>query len=145
MRISKRLSIAIVGWMAMAGSVSMVSAAEKDVIDVFMRAKLQHSQKVLEGLTTEDFSVVAKHSQAMALLSQDQQWQVLQTPEYLQRSVEFRRAIEALTEAAKKENLDGATLAYVDVTMKCIECHKYLRRVRQARNLSPAKPESIRR
>lgn len=93
------------------------AAAEKEDIATFMRAKLQHSQRVLEGLTTENLSMVAKNSQAMSLLSQDQMWRVLQTPEYFQRSAEFRRAVDSLTEAAKKENLDGATLAYVDVTL----------------------------
>ena len=28
---------------------------------------------------------------------------------------------------AKAKNLDGATLAYVRLTMNCIECHKYVR------------------
>ena len=98
----------------------------------FMRQKLVHSQKILEGLTTDDLETVAKHSQELSLLSQAATWQVLQTPDYLQHSIEFRRAADALTEAAKKKNLDGAALAYVDVTMKCISCHKYVRGVRTA-------------
>jgi cytochrome c556 len=98
----------------------------------FMRAKLSHSQKVLEGLTTEDFDLIAKNSQAMSLLSQATNWQVLQTQDYLQQSQDFRRTADALTEAAGKKNLDGAALAYVELTMKCINCHKYVRRVRMA-------------
>jgi cytochrome c556 len=98
----------------------------------FMRAKLTHSQKVLEGLTTDDFDMIAKNAQAMSLLSQATNWQVLQTPEYLEQSREFRRAADAVTEAAKKKNLDGAALAYVEMTMKCINCHKYVRGVRMA-------------
>ncbi len=98
----------------------------------FMRAKLADSQKVLEGLTTEDFDLIAKNSQAMSLLSQATNWQVLQTQEYLQQSQDFRRTADALTEAARKKNLDGAALAYVELTMKCINCHKYVRRVRMA-------------
>ena len=98
----------------------------------FMRAKLADSQKVLEGLTTEDFDLIAKNSQAMSLLSQATNWQVLQTQEYLQQSQDFRRTADALTEEARKKNLDGAALAYVELTMKCINCHKYVRRVRMA-------------
>lgn len=98
----------------------------------FMRQKLVHSQKVLEGLTVDDLEMVAKHSQDLSLLSQAASWQVLQTPEYLDRSAEFRRAVDTLTEAAQKKNLDGAALAYVDVTMKCVSCHKYVRGVRIA-------------
>jgi cytochrome c556 len=66
------------------------------------------------------------------LLTQAESWQVLQTPEYNQQSLEFRRAVDKITVAARDEDLDAATLAYVDVTMKCISCHKYLRGVKFA-------------
>lgn len=109
----------------------------KENIEVFMRVKLSHSQKVLEGLTTEDYDKVAKSSQEMSLISQAAQWQVILTPEYTRRSGEFRREVDALTQAAKKKNLDGATLAYLRVTMSCISCHKYVRSVREARFEEP--------
>jgi hypothetical protein len=99
----------------------------------FMRAKLDHSQKLLEGLALEDFEAIAKNAQAMSLLSLAASWQVLQTPEYAQQSLEFRRTADALTEAARKKNLDGAALAYVELTMKCVNCHKYVRGVKLAR------------
>jgi hypothetical protein len=114
-------------WTAMA-----ITAPPVNNVRDFMRQKLVHSQKVLEGITTDDLQSVAKHSQELSLLSQAATWQVLQTPEYLQHSVEFRRAVDSLTEAAKKRNSDGAALAYLDVTMKCVTCHKYVRGVRIA-------------
>lgn len=129
----KPLVLLTLSVLMVAGWAGPAHTQRTDNVKEFMRAKLTHSQKVLEGLTTEDFEAVAKHSQEMSLLSQAASWQVLQTPEYMQRSTEFRRSTDALTEAAKNKNLDGATLAYVDVTMKCVECHKYVRRVRQAR------------
>ena len=115
--------------------VGLARTAPPQVNDVkdFMRAKLAHSQKVLEGLTLEDFDLIAKNSQEMNLLSKATNWQVLQTQEYLRQSQDFQHATEALTEAAKKKNLDGAALAYVEVTMKCINCHKYVRGVRAAK------------
>jgi cytochrome c556 len=119
----------LVAWVATAYTAQPVN----NVRD-FMRKKLVHSQKVLEGITTDDLALVAKHSQELSLLSQAATWQVLQTPEYLQHSNEFRRAADALTEAANKRNSDGAALAYLDVTMKCVTCHKYVRGVRIAAN-----------
>ncbi len=104
-----------------------------DMVDTFMRAKLVHSQIVVEGLTTEDFDMIAKGAQDMSLLSQDSQWQVLQTPEYIRRGAEFRRSADKLKREAQEEDLDGALLAYVDVTIKCVECHKYIRQVQNAR------------
>ena len=114
-------------------------AQETDKVAIFMKAKLDHSQKVLEGLTMEDFDKIAKHAQEMSLLSQASTWQVLQTPEYHDRSVEFRRSVDGLTEMARKKNLEGAALAYVDVTMKCVSCHKYVRKTRMVKVDAPKK------
>lgn len=93
----------------------------------FMRIKLMHSQKILEGLTTENFDLVTRHAQEMSLLSLESQWNVLRTEEYVNQSAEFRHAIERLVAAAKDKNLDAATLGYLDVTLKCIHCHRYVR------------------
>lgn len=95
----------------------------------FMRAKLLHSQKLVEGLTTENYEMIAKHAQSLSLLCEDEQWQVFRTSDYMARSKEFRRAADALTEAGRTKNLDAASLGYVDVTLKCVECHKYLRTI----------------
>lgn len=107
-------------------------AVEPNRVGDFMQLKLTHAQKVLEGLATEDFDAIAKHAQNLSLLSQESNWKVLQTAEYLEHSVDFRKTADAMGAAAKKENLDGAALAYVDMTMKCLNCHKYVRGVRTA-------------
>jgi hypothetical protein len=134
---NKLILMATVTLLLAFGQAAPSQAQEVDNVSKFMRAKLLHSQQVLEALTTEDFEAIAKHSQEMSLLSQAATWQVLQTPEYRVRSTEFRRAADALTEAAKKKNLEGAALAYVETTLQCVHCHKYVRRVRQANAESP--------
>ena len=98
-----------------------------DKEQVFMRTKLAHSQQVLEGLATEDFQSIADHSNQLKLISLDANWQVLQTEEYIRQSKEFRRATDNLTAAAEKKNLDGAVLAYFQLTQSCVSCHKYVR------------------
>jgi hypothetical protein len=103
------------------------SLAAQDRLAAFMQAKLTHSEKTLEGLTKGDFELIVKHSQAISLLCIDEQWMVLQTPEYRERSNEFRRNVDAITTAARGKNLEGATLAYVSATMNCVTCHKYIR------------------
>ncbi len=101
----------------------------REKVQTFMRVKLLQSQKVLEGLTTEDYEMIAKGAAQMEILSQDAAWQVLQTAEYRQQSLEFRRSAQALKQAAEKKNMDGAALAYVDVALKCVKCHQYVRDV----------------
>jgi cytochrome c556 len=109
-----------------------VSTADaQELLSAFMQAKLGHAQKTLEGLAKEDFELVAKHSQAISLLCEDELWAVLKTAEYHERSKEFQRSINAITDAARKKNLEAATLAYVDSMMKCVTCHKYVRQTRK--------------
>ena len=115
-------------------SVALVAAAlaeepgpKPDAVADFMRAKLGHSQHVLEGLALEDFDLIARGAQELALASQASSWQVLQTEEYARQSSEFRRSCDTLRNAAKAGNLDGAALAWMEVTMKCVQCHKYVR------------------
>lgn len=105
-------------------------AVGQERLSNFMRAKLEHSQKTLEGLAKGDFDLIAQHSQAISLLCEDELWAVLKTPEYSERSKEFQRSVNAITDAARKKNLEAATLAYVDATMKCVSCHKYIRQAR---------------
>jgi cytochrome c556 len=105
-------------------------AAGQEKLSNFMKVKLDHAQKTLEGLSKADFDLIVKHSQAISLLCEDELWMVIQTPEYRERSKEFQRSINAITDAARKKNLEGATLAYVDATLKCVSCHKYIRQVR---------------
>lgn len=109
-------------------------------VGTFMRAKLEHSKKVLEGLALEDYAMIARESQEMSLLSQATNWQVLQTAEYLEQSQDFRRTADALTEAAREKNLDGAALRYVELTMQCVNCHKYVRKTRLASLPASADP-----
>jgi hypothetical protein len=98
----------------------------------FMRVKLKHSQRVLEGLVSGDYDKIAKNAQDMSLLSLAETWQVLETPQYVEFSRKFRAAADKLAEAGKKKNLDQAANAYNQVTLRCVECHKYVRDVRMA-------------
>lgn len=93
----------------------------------FMRAKLTHSQQILDGLTTENYDKIAKSAQALSLLSNESTWNVFQTEEYIRMSREFRESTMRLRDAAHDKNLDGATLAYFEVTLSCVRCHKYTR------------------
>lgn len=103
----------------------------------FMREKLGLTQKVLEGLTAEDFALVEERARRLGAMSLQPPWQVLDHPDYAQHSLVFRREAEALARAAAARNLDGATLAYVRLTMSCIDCHKFVRGKRVACTAPP--------
>jgi cytochrome c556 len=129
--LNQRLGSCLLLISAMAGGALLPSQAAAQVkLSDFMRVKLDHSQKTLEGLSKGDFDLIAKHSQSISLLCEEELWMVIQTAEYRERSREFQRSVNAITDAARKKNLEAATLAYVDATMKCVSCHKYIREAR---------------
>lgn len=103
---------------------------EADKVDDLMRKKLDHSQKVLEGIALNDFDKIARHAEELIAVSKLAEWRVLKTPQYELHSNDFRRIADTIVREAKAKNLDGATLAYVDLTLTCVKCHKYVREVR---------------
>jgi len=101
--------------------------ASKVRLKSFMEMKLEHGKAILEGLATEDFEQIAVASQALTALSLESSWNSHTTTDYLDHSADFRRALNLVTTAARQENLDRAALGYVNMTVQCIECHRYLR------------------
>lgn len=99
-----------------------------------MLAKLAYSKSVLEGIVTEDFALVESSAQKLAALSQSVDWKVRQSPEYQEHTREFDRQARAIEKAARDKNIDGATLAYFQMTLSCVSCHRHVRGTEQAAN-----------
>lgn len=103
----------------------------QDQLGGFMQLKLDHAKGILEGLSNEDFNAISQNAQGLATLSLESSWNAYTTPEYLALSTDFRRAVRMMTEAANEKNLDRAALAYVNTTVQCIECHRYMRHAKR--------------
>ena len=96
----------------------------------FMRMKLEFSKQVLEGITLENFDTISKNAKTLRRLSEAAEWEVPTIPnagEYIVFTTEFQRLTDELAKKAKEKNMDGATLAYLRLTMNCVNCHKYVR------------------
>lgn len=94
---------------------------------IVMQKKLVQAQKLLEGLAMGDFDKITASANELAELRKDAAWMVSKSRDYEVFSVEFSRQIEAAKRAAKNKNVDAAALAYVDMTLTCVKCHKYVR------------------
>jgi hypothetical protein len=116
---------------------------EDGKIKDLMKAKLAHSQKILEALALNDYQAMAKNGQALIALSARAEWRVFPSPEYSMYSNEFQRACENLVKKAREENQDGATLAYLELTMNCVRCHKYVREIRMIRLEPPTRRPAV--
>ena len=102
----------------------------KQKLAPLMQLKLDRSKEILEGLALEEFEKIAKNARALRLLSLESGWNVLQTEEYSEQSKDFRRNTALIAEAAEEKDLGRATLGYVALTVRCVECHSYMRRER---------------
>jgi hypothetical protein len=98
-----------------------------------MQRKLEHAQKVVEGLATNDFRALAQHAEELIAISKEAEWKVLKTARYQLYSSDFRQQAQDLVDHAKEKNIDGAALAYVEMTLTCVKCHKHVREVRMTR------------
>lgn len=93
----------------------------------FMRKKLEASNKILEGLTTENSGLVKEGADAMSTMCDAEQWRISKDVMYRQFSDDFQRATQSLSESAKAADLDKALVRWMDVTMQCIDCHRFVR------------------
>jgi len=105
---------------------------DQGALKKLMTKKLENSQKVLEGLALNDYDLVAKHAAELIQISKAAEFRVLKTPQYELNSNDFRRAADTMIQQAKAKNSDGIALAYVDMTLTCVRCHKHVREVRMA-------------
>jgi hypothetical protein len=117
------VALAVIGTLSVTFAQSKRSRATKE----FMRDKLDLSQRVLEGLATEDYDLIIAKGTRLSAMSKAADWHVFENPDYEQQSTIFRWHVDSLVKAAKNKNLDAATLAYVRMTMSCVDCHKLVR------------------
>jgi len=131
--IARSLCLGIAG-LALALGVRNATRAEQPAAKraraEFMRLKLNYSKDALEGLALEQFDTLEKSGKALKRLSEAAEWEVPTIPnvtDYVALTTEFQRHADDLVKQAKKKNIDGATLAYVKLTMSCVQCHKFVR------------------
>jgi hypothetical protein len=99
-------------------------------IRTFMRRKLDASSQILEGLAVEDLALVRAGANTLVEMSTAEKWRVSTDALYRQHSADFREIAQQLSKAADEGNMDRAALKWVDATMSCLECHRYVRGMR---------------
>ena len=123
-----RIVVAVSAFLGLAASPS-----QGPELDRVMREKLSHAQKILEAVVTSDWVSLETHSRELEQLTKDPRWMVLKYPEYARHSSAFVRAVQDLRGAAAQRDLEKTPQAYVAVTLRCVECHRYMARSRIAR------------
>lgn len=95
-----------------------------------MRQKLEHSKQILEGLATGDLDLVAEAAKKLKVLA-DAEMGVAPSPpdakQYQALLSDFIRRVDDLSKQSRARNVDRATIAYVQITLSCVECHELVR------------------
>jgi len=97
------------------------------ILSKFMRQKLEASSQILEGLCTEDMELVSEGSAVLLKMSNEERWRVSNDIMYRRYSQEFATAVEELQKESGDQDMDRTSLAWVNVTMKCLKCHEWVR------------------
>lgn len=107
------------------------SEAQTEGVGKIMRQKLELAQDILEGVTTEDYKKILESTAPLIALTHRADWKTIDRPEYLGFSMEFRRTIDQLADSARRQSNDGVAYAYVQMTMACVQCHRFVRDVKK--------------
>lgn len=106
-------------------------SAQAPGLGELMRDKLEQAQALLAAVVRGDHARVERIAGELRLLSEASTWSPLQTAEYLHYASDFRESARALMDAAAARNTDGVSLAYVEMTLNCVQCHKHVRGARR--------------
>ncbi len=104
-----------------------VVSDEKRPISFWMEKKMEYSQEMLRGLATGDLELVATKAEQMRFLSKVEGWIRKSKPGYKAQLQAFDFANAEIERHARANNLQGAAMAFQQLTTSCVSCHEMLR------------------
>jgi len=102
--------------------------SDEKPISFWMEKKLEYSQNLLRGLATADFQAISTSGRQMRTLSRVEGFVRNRNNDYRAHLNTFQRVCDEIVRQGEKENLEGATLAFNQLTVSCVSCHRSLRR-----------------
>ncbi len=103
------------------------SETAEQPLDFWMQKKLDYSGGILRGLSLGDFDLIEMNANQMRLLNKIEGFVRSRHEGYRGHVRAFERVTEELMRQARKENIDGVTLAYHQLTVSCVRCHQSIR------------------
>ena len=119
-----------VGALLLVLAAATVGSAQRPSLGELMREKLDHAQALLGAVVLGNHAEVERTAGELVRLSEASTWSPLQTPQYLHHASDFRVAAQSLADEARARDIDGVSLAYMEMTLSCVQCHKHVRGAR---------------
>lgn len=92
----------------------------------WMAKKLEFLKVILESLTKGDFETMAKNAERMQRLGKLEGF-VRRNKDYQTQLHSFELANQELVRHSLRRSVEGATLAFNQLTTSCVACHTLLR------------------
>jgi hypothetical protein len=96
-------------------------------MSVWMEKKLRYSQELLRLLAVGDLDELQATAHRMKLVSKVEGFVRSNNATYTNHLRVFQLANEELIRQAERENIEGATLAFHQLTSSCVSCHVAIR------------------
>jgi hypothetical protein len=103
-----------------------VASAQTARTGRLMREKLLHSQRILAALTTSDYALLQRETQALTRITKNPLWTELIMSDLRPYTTAFNKALADLSAAAEQRDYDGAGASYSALTAACFQCHKHV-------------------
>ena len=94
---------------------------------IWMKKKLDYSQDILAGITMEDFDKIADNARAMKGLGKFEAFVRSRNAAYTRQLQAFEDINDEIIRQADNDNVEGVALAFTQLTVNCVNCHKVLR------------------
>jgi hypothetical protein len=94
---------------------------------IWMKKKLDYSQNILAGITAEDFDKIADNARAMKGLGKFEAFVRSRNAAYTRQLQAFDDINDEIIRQADNDNVEGVALAFTQLTVNCVNCHKVLR------------------
>ncbi len=117
------------GWLYAGGDPETLPPNHNEQQSALMLAKLASSQKIVEGLVSNDFEQIRRGATELNRICDATEWSARNDQAYAHHRTELRRQAQKLSKLADERNLDGAAYTYMHSLTTCISCHEYCRDV----------------
>jgi hypothetical protein len=101
--------------------------AQSARLQMLMQQKREYAREMLTAVTLSDWTELERLGVGLLRIAEDPAWAPLTSPEYAEQSAAFLTATQRLLNAARQRDTVAAPLAYVSLTMSCVECHRQVR------------------
>ncbi|HLE68600.1 MAG TPA: hypothetical protein VJH87_02870, partial [Vicinamibacteria bacterium] len=105
---------------------SALQIAKQTPVEMLMKAKAGYAHRLLDAVVLGELETARDQAFRLKAVAGTADWNVMDTPEYVRESEAFIRATDRLLQSAGSKNPEAVALAYMEVTLSCVHCHRYV-------------------